>query len=272
MSVYVSGTLAPLGGGPFACTDTPTHLGGWHEFATIAARNAFVSSFPLRCEQGMAALCYDTNPVTLWSLNAPGAGWAGTNADWTALPTGSGSGTVTSVSWTGDGTIFTASADTPVTTSGTLTPASLIAQTAHYVLAGPASAGPTVPTFRAMAGADLPAIGLTITQWTGGIITANPAAGTATLNLAAANRFSCTLVNGTPTTLAISSPAVGQQFSVLLIQDATGSCTVGTWFTGIKWAGGSAPTLTTTASKGDLVTFLCVSTGVYWGMIAGQNF
>ena len=35
-------------------------------------------------------------------------------------------GTVTSVSWTGDGTIFTASADTPVTTSGTLTPASLM--------------------------------------------------------------------------------------------------------------------------------------------------
>jgi len=66
-------------------------------------------------------------------------------------------GTVTSVSWTGDGTIFTASADTAVTTSGTLTPASLIAQTAHYVLAGPTSAGPTAPTFRALAASDITA-------------------------------------------------------------------------------------------------------------------
>jgi hypothetical protein len=65
--------------------------------------------------------------------------------------------TVTSVSWTGDGVVFTASADTPVTTSGTLTP-SLIAQTAHYVLAGPTSAGPTAPTFRALAAADIPSL------------------------------------------------------------------------------------------------------------------
>jgi len=200
----------------------------------------------------------------VWTVNS-----GATAPQWSTI---SGSGTVTSVSWTGDGVVFTASADTPVTTSGTLTPASLIAQTAHYVLAGPTSAGPTAPTFRALAAADLPTTGLTITQWTGGLITANPAAGTATFNLAAGNRFFCTLVNGTPTTLVLSSPAVGQQFSILLIQDGTGSCTVGTWFTGIKWAGGSAPTLTTTASKGDLVTFLCVSTGVYWGMIAGQNF
>ena len=184
---------------------------------------------------------------------------------------GTGSGTVTSVSWTGDGVVFTASADTPVTTSGTLTP-SLITQTAHYVLAGPTSAGPTAPTFRALAGADLPATGLTITQWSGGIVTANPSAGTATLNLATGNRFATTLVNGAATTLVLSNPTVGQQFSILLIQDGTGSCTVGTWFTGIKWAGGSAPTLTTAAGKGDLVTFLCVCTGVYWGMIAGQNF
>jgi len=117
--------------------------------------------------------------------------------------------------------------------------------------------------------------GLTVTQWSGSIITANPSSGTATLNLALGNRFFCTLVNGVPTTLVLSNPTVGQPFSILLIQDVTGSGTVGTWFSGIKWAGGAAPTLTTAASKGDLATFLCVSTvptGVYWGMMAGQNF
>ena len=71
------------------------------------------------------------------------------NSGATASQWGTASGgTVTSVSWTGDGTIFTATADTAVTTSGTLTPASLIAQTKSTVLAGPTSggsAGPHVP-------------------------------------------------------------------------------------------------------------------------------
>ena len=65
-------------------------------------------------------------------------------------------GTVTSVSWTGDGTIFTASADTAVTTSGTLTPASLIAQTKNTFLGGPSTGSNAAPTFRAIATADLP--------------------------------------------------------------------------------------------------------------------
>ena len=65
-------------------------------------------------------------------------------------------GTVTSISWTGDGTIFTASADTPVTTSGTLAPTSLISQTANNLLAGPASGSSAAPTFRALVAADLP--------------------------------------------------------------------------------------------------------------------
>ena len=63
---------------------------------------------------------------------------------------------MTSVSWTGDGTIFTASADTPVTTSGTLTPASLIAQVKNTFLAGPTTGSNAAPTFRAIGASDVP--------------------------------------------------------------------------------------------------------------------
>src|SRR5208337_4585388 len=70
-------------------------------------------------------------------------------------------GTVTSVSWTGDGTIFTASADTPVTTSGTLTPASLIAQAKNTLLAGPSTGSNAAPTFRALGAADLTGVPMT---------------------------------------------------------------------------------------------------------------
>ena len=55
-----------------------------------------------------------------------------------------------------------------------------------------------------------------------------------------------------------------------LLQDGTGSRTV-TWFSTIKWAGGSAPTLTTTASKADVFGFLCTATDAYDGFVVGQN-
>jgi len=49
------------------------------------------------------------------------------------------------------------------------------------------------------------------------------------------------------------------KFMLRLKQDTNGSRTVN-WFSTIYWAeGGSAPTLTTTASKADLFGFLCTS-------------
>jgi hypothetical protein len=53
-------------------------------------------------------------------------------------------------------------------------------------------------------------------------------------------------------------------------QDATGSRTV-TWFSGITWAGGSAPTLTTTANKTDSFGFQQISSGAYLGFVIAQN-
>lgn len=68
----------------------------------------------------------------------------------------SGSGTVTSVGMVGDNVIFNSTVtNSPVTGSGNLTPV-LLTQTANFVLAGPTSAGPTAPTFRALVAADIP--------------------------------------------------------------------------------------------------------------------
>lgn len=71
-------------------------------------------------------------------------------------------------------------------------------------------------------------------------------------------------------TLALSNMAAGDRVVLRLLQDATGSRTV-TWFTTIKWVGGTVPTLTTTASKADTFGFLCTSAGNYDGFIVGQN-
>jgi len=62
----------------------------------------------------------------------------------------------------------------------------------------------------------------------------------------------------------------GKGFTLLLLQDATGSRTV-TWPASVKWPGSTAPTITATASKMDKYVF--VANGSYWiGSNAGQNY
>lgn len=69
---------------------------------------------------------------------------------------GGGSGTVTSVTFTGDGTVLSSTPSSAVTTSGTVA-ASLKTQTANTVLAGPTTGAAANPTFRALVSADYPA-------------------------------------------------------------------------------------------------------------------
>jgi len=68
------------------------------------------------------------------------------------------SGTVTSVTFTGDGTVLSSTPSSPVTTTGTLT-ASLNNQSANTVFAGATSGGSAQPTFRSLVAADLPVSG-----------------------------------------------------------------------------------------------------------------
>lgn len=94
-------------------------------------------------------------------------------------------------------------------------------------------------------------------------------AGTATLDLSLSNQHYITMPAGNAT-IALSNDTSNQIFYVTITQDGVGSRTV-TWFTTIKWAGGSAPTLTTTANKRDAFIFVRTGTGTYDGFIVGQN-
>lgn len=74
------------------------------------------------------------------------------------------------------------------------------------------------------------------------------------------NMFRVTL-GGNRTIANLSpAPAAESNFKILVIQDGTGSRTV-TWGSLFKWFGGSAPTLTTTATRGDMITCLYDSAG-----------
>lgn len=62
----------------------------------------------------------------------------------------------------------------------------------------------------------------------------------------------------------------GKGFTVILKQDGTGSRTA-TWPAAVAWPAGTAPTITSTASKSDKYTF--VADGSKWvGSNAGQNY
>lgn len=67
-------------------------------------------------------------------------------------------------------------------------------------------------------------------------------------------------------------PAVGagKSFSMRLAQDATGSRTV-TWPGTVKWAGGTAPTLSTAASAVDALAFVCIDGSHWYGFFAAKG-
>ena len=70
-------------------------------------------------------------------------------------------------------------------------------------------------------------------------------------------------------TITMPTAVAGKSFLLMLKQDATGSRTV-TWST-VVWPGGTAPTITATASKQDIYSFFSDGTNWY-GVTVGQNY
>lgn len=68
---------------------------------------------------------------------------------------------------------------------------------------------------------------------------------------------------GTGRTLSITNPTAGHYYTIRIIQDGTGSRTISSWPTNTKWPGGIGPTLSTAASKYDIVTFYYDGTNYY---------
>lgn len=98
-------------------------------------------------------------------------------------------------------------------------------------------------------------------------------AGTLTLNLENGNVFGVSL-NANITTLTIQNPsASGTACSFTLALTADGTLRSVTWGASVKWAGGVAPTLTSTNGKVDIFVFTTWDAGTTWyAFTAGQNF
>lgn len=98
-------------------------------------------------------------------------------------------------------------------------------------------------------------------------------AGTLVLNLETSNIFTVSL-NAAITTLTISNPpASGSGGSFTLLLTADGTARAVTWPASIKWAGGTAPMITSASGKVDSFAFFTSDGGTNWqGYVGGQNF
>jgi hypothetical protein len=93
----------------------------------------------------------------------------------------------------------------------------------------------------------------------------------ATVDLVNGNNHSFTLDANCTFTFTGATNGVGCSFTLILTQDGVGSKTV-TWPASVKWSQATPPTLSTTASAIDILTFMTVDGGVTWyGFFAGKG-
>lgn len=104
--------------------------------------------------------------------------------------------------------------------------------------------------------------------------TASFSSGTLTLDLTTGNHFKHTLTANV-TSVVISNPSPTGNLCPVTIkfkQDGTGGRTVAGWPSAVKWASGTAPTITATANLTDFLTLLTDDAGTtYLGIVTAQG-
>jgi hypothetical protein len=91
---------------------------------------------------------------------------------------------------------------------------------------------------------------------------------TSTLALTNGTVLTATLTASTPCTFTMPTATAGKSFILILTQASSGMTTA--TFTSVKWPGGTAPTITATASAVDIISF--VANGSVWYGNAAQAF
>ena len=249
--------------------------GGTIVFYTTATNNSFAERMQIANSGalGFAGANFGSATQVLTSNGSGSApSWAsiavaGTSLTGTTLASGivtsslTTVGTLSSLAVTGTtthtGTVNLAGASSPLQVQGS-------AGTTNQVLTS-AGSGNT-PTWLSTL------TGINLTGYTETYTAPTIAANSLTLDLSAANSFNVAL-NANITTLTISNAVAGKVNAFTLVFTADGTLRTISWPGSVKWAGGTAPTLTSTNNKIDEFVFVSYDGGTTWlAHIGGQSF
>jgi hypothetical protein len=125
-------------------------------------------------------------------------------------------------------------------------------------------------TAMSLSGADVSMQGNTsFKDYTEGVVAIGTVGATHTFVLTNGTVQTATLTTATACTFTMPTATAGKSFVLLIKQPASGSTTTAT-FTGVKWSGGTAPTITATLGRLDVISFFADGTNWYGSFV--QNF
>ena len=125
-------------------------------------------------------------------------------------------------------------------------------------------------TAMSLSGADVSMQGNTsFKNYTEGVVAIGTVGATHTFDLTNGTVQTATLTSATAATFTMPTATAGKSFVLLIKQPASGSTTTAT-FTGVKWSGGTAPTITATLGRLDVISFFADGTNWYGSFV--QNF
>jgi hypothetical protein len=100
-------------------------------------------------------------------------------------------------------------------------------------------------------------------------LTTTATSGTVTIDCSAADiTYVLSLTNNV--TLALSNEADGRRFTLFVRGQASGYTI--TWFSGIKWVGGAAPTIPTVSGRVMAISFIRLGSGEWVGLPASEAY
>ena len=203
------------------------------------------------------ALAYSAAGTSGQVLTSGGAG----APTWTTV---TGTGTVTSVNVSGGTTGLTYSGG-PITGSGTITMAGTLA-----VANGGTGVTSSTGTGSVVLGTSPTVNNPTVTNYVESVVAIGTVTTTNTIALTNGTVQTATLTASTACTFTMPTATAGKSFVLLLKQAAaTGNGTA--TFTSVKWGSAGAPTITATAGKMDILTFIADGTNWYGSIAQGYT-
>ena len=188
-----------------------------------------------------------------------------TSTDWNTF-NGKGSGSVTSVAASVPS--FLSVAGSPITTTGTL--AITLSGTALPVANGGTGATTSTGSGAVVLDTSPTLNNPTITNYTESVVAIGTVTTTNTVALTNGTVQTATLTASTACTFTMPTATAGKSFILMLKQAATTGNGTAT-FTGVKWPTAGAPTITATAGKMDIISFVADGTNWYGSIAQGYT-